>query len=336
MRSRTQKVLATAGVFSVLVLARAFLPRAFAAPPQAERNARSGANTNTVAQSLQTSTQDGPVKGSGTPSFIPIWITSSRIGNSTISESSGHVTLTGGLTTTGDTQVGGNVLIDNGDLDLPQTTGTTVGVINMGGSPFIHGLAVPGFEANSTFVGVNAGNFSLSGPGNTAIGNLALNSDTTGSDDTAVGVTALTSNTTGAGNTAVGLQALTHNTTGTRNTAVGVAAGANGNVTGSHNTFIGAVADGGSNDLTNATAIGYNAIVGASNSLVLGGTGENAVNVGIGTLVPTTRLHVAGGDVGTSNAGVGLIVKSPDGTKCARIGIDNFGAIAVTSLACPF
>jgi len=58
-------------------------------------------------------------------------------------------------------------------------------------------------------------------------------------------------------------------------------------VTGSFNTFIGATADGGMDGLTNATAIGYGAIVGASNSLVLGGTGANAVNVGIGTVAPS-------------------------------------------------
>ncbi len=63
--------------------------------------------------------------------------------------------------------------------------------------------------------------------------------------------------------------------------------------------------------------------------------GDGTVNVGIGTQTPATKLHVAGGDMHTSDAGAGLIVKSPDGTKCARIGIDNTGAIALTSVTCP-
>ena len=50
----------------------------------------------------------------------------------------------------------------------------------------------------------------------------------------------------------------------------------------------------GAADLTNATAIGANAMVSQSNSLVLGGTGTNAVNVGIGTTAPTQKLEVAG------------------------------------------
>src|ERR1019366_9159725 len=42
------------------------------------------------------------------------------------------------------------------------------------------------------------------------------------------------------------------------------------------------------------TAIGYNAKVGASNSLVLGGTGVDAVNLGIGMTNPAQTLDVAG------------------------------------------
>lgn len=57
--------------------------------------------------------------------------------------------------------------------------------------------------------------------------------------------------------------------------------------------------------------------------------------VGIGTQNPTTTLQVVGGDISTTAAGNGLIAKSPDGTKCARIGIDNSGALAVTAISCP-
>jgi hypothetical protein len=59
------------------------------------------------------------------------------------------------------------------------------------------------------------------------------------------------------------------------------------------------------------------------------------LNVGIGTQTPATKLQVAGGDMQTSDAGAGLIVKSPNGALCARIGIDNSGTIAATPVVCP-
>jgi hypothetical protein len=64
-----------------------------------------------------------------------------------------------------------------------------------------------------------------------------------------------------------------------------------GNTTGGGNTAIGWHANVASNNLTKATAIGYNAIVATSNALVLGGTGVDAVNVGIGTTTPNAPLH---------------------------------------------
>ena len=52
-------------------------------------------------------------------------------------------------------------------------------------------------------------------------------------------------------------------------------------------------ADVSSDNLTNATAIGYNTKVSRSNSLILGA----GVNVGIGTGAPQAKLQVNGGDV---------------------------------------
>jgi len=70
---------------------------------------------------------------------------------------------------------------------------------------------------------------------------------------------------------------------------------ANANTTGLDNTFIGAYSGPGtSTQLTNATAIGYKAMVSVNNSLVLGATGTNQVNVGIGTQTPGWMLHVNG------------------------------------------
>src|SRR5690606_8342307 len=77
--------------------------------------------------------------------------------------------------------------------------------------------------------------------------------------------------------------------TGVDNVMVGRSAGNNN--TGSRNTYIGR-GSGGSPALTNATAIGYLAQVSVDNSLVLGATGPNAVNVGIGLTAPTYGLHV--------------------------------------------
>ena len=145
---------------------------------------------------------------------------------------------------------------------------------------------------------------------NTANGYLSLASNTTGFQNTAIGLQSLTTNTIGYQNVANGVQSLGINTTGYQNTAngynalvgntTGWANSAIGyqtlstNTTGSYNTAIGYNADVTVNNLINATAIGYNAKVGSSNSLVLGGTGADAVKVGIGTTTPTNVLDIVG------------------------------------------
>jgi hypothetical protein len=58
---------------------------------------------------------------------------------------------------------------------------------------------------------------------------------------------------------------------------------------------VGSACTAGSDGLTNATAIGAHAKVSASNSLVLGGIGQYAVKVGIGTATPSNVLTVAQG-----------------------------------------
>jgi hypothetical protein len=168
--------------------------------------------------------------------------------------------------------------------------------------------------ANNTATGVNALQFNTGGGGNTASGAEALLQNTTGSENTANGRSALGSNRTGTENTAIGsialvsnsgnqntasgAGALQSNTTGSNNTAIGYDAGftnnfQNANTTGSNNTFIGYKAGPGTNtQLNNASAIGANALVSASNALVLG---DSAVSVGIGTSAPTAKLDVNGG-----------------------------------------
>ena len=148
---------------------------------------------------------------------------------------------------------------------------------------------------NNVAIGESALLISTAGA-NTTVGAHSLESNTSGSLNVAMGYLALTANTTGDSNTALGVSALNRNTTGTNNTALGLNAGSN-SIIGSNNTFIGSTADLTSTGLnvTNATAIGYNAHVGQSNSIVLGGLGANVVKVGIGNTAPTNTLHITSG-----------------------------------------
>ena len=225
---------------------------------------------------------------------------------------------------------GAKLEIAGGNLALPNTTsGGTAGVLTLGGLQFAHN-----FGQGNTFLGARAGNFTMIGIQNTASGAAALQNNTSGTDNTASGWSALQANTTGSANTAAGFIALTFNTTGSNNTASGQAAlehntsgadntasGAaalqfnttgsnntalgvqagrtansnNANITGSNNTFIGFNSGPGTTtQLTNATAIGENALVFCSNCMALGGTGADAVNVGIGTTAPVATLEVNG------------------------------------------
>jgi len=136
-------------------------------------------------------------------------------------------------------------------------------------------------------------NTGLNGTLNAAFGFGALYANTLGYDNIAVGTGTLGANTLGYHNAAVGGGALELNTLGYQNTAVGDQALIN-NTTGNNLTCIGYRCDANGN-IFNATAIGAHAVVEQSNSLVLGGTGEFAVKVGIGTPTPSNVLTIARG-----------------------------------------
>lgn len=148
--------------------------------------------------------------------------------------------------------------------------------------------------SENTGIGFCALYSNTTGAMNTAMGNSALTNNTTGNYNTGIGKDALTANTTGDANTAVGIHALgagttgesnvgmgffslSNTTTGSYNAAYGYASG-NINVTGNKNTFIGYEADASSSsDLTNATALGYQAKVDASNKVVIGNSSVTAI-----------------------------------------------------------
>ena len=132
----------------------------------------------------------------------------------------------------------------------------------------------------------------MSGEGNVALGDGAgVNSK--GSNNTLVGRYAGFGavGTNGGENAFIGFAAGYNITTGIGNVGIGRGAGV-ANTTGNYNTFIGYKADAAAGSFTNAVAIGANAIVGASNAIVLGGTASNTVNVGIGTTAPGNKLEI--------------------------------------------
>ncbi len=105
----------------------------------------------------------------------------------------------------------------------------------------------------NTAVGSEALSESVLGHRNTAVGNIALSSITNGDANVAVGASALWRLENGHQNVAVGSNALGRQESGDRNTAIGDEASVSS----------GAV-------LTNATAIGYAAVVNASNKVRIG------------------------------------------------------------------
>ena len=130
----------------------------------------------------------------------------------------------------------------NNCLTLPTTTGATVGVIFKGTDRFIHDYSVAGTVGLNTFVGINSGNFTMSGSGgqasmNAAFGNSSLSSLISGTYNSAFGFQSLHSNAVGDDNSAFGSYALNNNTASS-NSAFGYSAGSNITI-GSNNTCIG-------------------------------------------------------------------------------------------------
>jgi len=206
----------------------------------------------------------------------------------------------GANTFTGNQSVLGNISSN------AQVSGSTVNAATgfyIGGNPFDYGS----LNTANEFFGF-AGNQTMTGADNVATGQASFVTNTTGNYNTADGIASLKLNDAGSSNSAVGFSALFNNAGGNSNTAVGANA-LQTNTTGSNNTALGANAgsDSAHPALTNATAIGANAQVTASNAMVLGSiNGVNGAtadtNVGIGTTSPTAKLDVRG----TANFG-GLV-----------------------------
>ncbi len=247
--------------------------------------------------------------------------------NTIVGLSSGHENTTGSNNTfvgfwSGGANTAGS---DNTFVGINSGLGNTASGNSFFGSNAGHNNTT---GANNAFFGYQAGNSNLVGgsnaffgyqagftntsSGNSFFGGGSGYSNNSGSNNVFVGTGAGFANTTGSQNSGLGRQAGEKNTSGVYNTFLGYLSGRL-NTTGDHNLFAGYYT-GGSNTIennnsfignysngvagiTNATAVGYRASVGASNSLVLGSiSGVNGAAadtyVGIGTTTPTRLLEV--------------------------------------------
>jgi hypothetical protein len=174
----------------------------------------------------------------------------------------------------------------------------------------------------STFVGYQSGVANTSGNAQTFVGYQAGQSNTTGYSNTYIGGQSGNMGTTAANNVSIGFNSGQQNVSGNNNVTVGYQAGYTN--TGSNNTYLGYNAAG-SPGLVNATAIGANASVTTSNSLVLG----SGVNVGIGNTAPTAKLHVSGGARIEGLVGPGTVVADAAGN------LSISGSSTVTGVGTP-
>ena len=165
---------------------------------------------------------------------------------------------------------------------------------------------------DNTAIGAYAAYNSIDTSYNTCVGSNSLFYNTTGSNNTAIGAGSICNNTIGKLNTALGSSALEgvitdpsglpqsvgnqnvavgvttlFNNTGNLNTALGAYSGL-AHTDGSANTFLGANTDVSDNTITyaNSTALGYNAKIGASNQIKMGGL--NAAGDYPDVLIPGT------------------------------------------------
>ena len=214
-----------------------------------------------------------------------------------------------------------------GNITLVPST-PTAGNILKGTAPFIHN-----FGTGNTFIGVNAGNFTMTGDGaNTASGFQALQANTTGSFNTASGFQALQANTTGSFNTASGVNALLGNTEGAGNTASGTGA-LQSNTIGSNNTANGASslqsnANGDNNTANGVSALQNNTTgnqntASGANALINNTTGSANAASGANALFHNTT--------GQNNTAFGTFALGSNTTGSVNIGIGNSAGINLTT-----
>jgi hypothetical protein len=261
----------------------------------------------------------GPITGSGTLTIDTTVVPQLNTANTF----TGNQTVNGNVTAT---NVTATQTVTGGQLSSSGVVNATT-AFDLGGSAFAFGSATNanaflGFAGNSTMTGkanTAIGAFSLgantSGMGNAAVGVDALSENTTGNYNTAIGITALNSNTTGSFNTALGDGTLTFNTNGSNNTAAGTLA-LQLNSTGSDSTATGYQALYSNTTGSNNTASGYNALEantsGGANTAI-GGGALQANTVGADN-VASGNAALAANTSGVDNTASGVAALSSNTT----------------------
>ena len=173
---------------------------------------------------------------------------------------------------------------DNISLGVASLNKNTSGIINIGIGPYsLFNNATGGYNIGigpfslyyNTTGGYNIaiGNQTLinnlNGMSNIAIGQTSLYKNTSGWNNTAIASGALYNNNIGQNNTGVGYLALYQNTSGNANVGIGYYGGFN-HVSGDNNSYIGYNSNPSISTITNATSLGANAFVSASNKVRIG------------------------------------------------------------------
>ena len=195
-----------------------------------------------------------------------------------------------------------------GSLDFSRSE--DIGSITIGNQA---GISMDFTESReNTVVGTEAGRFTSTGDKNSFFGWQTGWNSNTGEKNAFFGHTAGFGNQGGNRNSFFGYETGL-NSTGNGNSFFGSNAGAD-NATGTNNTYIGYLADKATDiigdSLDRSIVLGAFAKVECSNCAVIGGTGINAVNVGIGTSLPSAPLEVVKGSV----SGPQLILKETTGS----------------------
>jgi len=195
----------------------------------------------------------------------------------------------------------------------------------------VNGYYAPaGVGTYNTFLGLNAGNFTMTGDFNTAFGSYALVNNTTGGDNTAIGPAALNANSSGFSNTAVGSNALLTNTQGRENTATGKFA-LFANRLGNENTATGVSALQDNDSGSDNTAFGWHALLangsggangGANTAIGAGALANNSNATGGNTAIGYAALLSS---TGSNNIAIGLGAGDNQGAGSHNIYIGNAG-----------